>query len=64
MRTCAKCNETIKDGDEHNIREEILCEDCYIDEIMPRMTKAHYDNENEYMNRLKDSYTVRKQKYH
>jgi len=46
------------------LHTKILCEDCYIDEFMPKMPKAHYDNDAEFMNRLKDSYSVRKQQYH
>jgi hypothetical protein len=43
---------------------KVFCEDCYIDAVMPKMPKAHYDNDSEFMNRLKDSYSVRKQQYH
>ncbi len=42
----------------------MLCEDCYIDEVMPKMPKAHYNNDSEFMNRLKDSYSVHPQQYH
>jgi len=26
-----------------------ICEDCYIDEIMPKMPKSHYDNDAEFL---------------
>ena len=64
MKTCSKCKKTIQDGDEKELNTIILCEDCYIDEVMPKMQKAHYDNDVEFMQRLKDSYSVRKQKFH
>ncbi len=63
MSICLKCKETISDEDVKMHHKKILCEDCYIDEIMPKMQKAHYDNDAEFMNRLQDSYSVRKQQY-
>ncbi len=64
MPNCTKCNQKIQDGDVKEIHAKILCDDCYINEVMPKMPKAHYDNDDEFMNRLKDSYIVRKQQYH
>lgn len=64
MPSCTKCNKAIQDGDGKKLHAKILCEDCYIDGIMPKMPKAHYDNDSEFMNRLKDSYSVRKQQYY
>jgi hypothetical protein len=64
MPICTKCRTNIRDEDMKKLHGEILCEDCYIDEVMPKMPKAHYDNKAEFMNRLKDSYSVRKQQYH
>jgi hypothetical protein len=64
MPICTKCNKSIQDSDAKMLHTKILCEDCYIDEVMPKMPKAHYDNDAEFMNRLKDSYSVRKQQYH
>jgi recombinational DNA repair protein (RecF pathway) len=64
MPICTKCKTSIQDEGIKNHHGEILCEDCYIDEVVPKMPKAHYDNEAEFMNRLKDSYSVRRQQYH
>ena len=64
MPICSDCRRMIRDEDAKMRRAKILCEDCYIDDIMPKMPKAHYDNEAEFMNRLKDSYSVRAQQYH
>ena len=64
MSICIKCKKPIPDGDAKMLHTKILCEDCYIDEAMSKMTKAHYDNDAEFMNRLKDLYSVRKQQYH
>jgi hypothetical protein len=64
MKNCAKCNKTIQDGDAKELHNKILCEDCYIDAITPKMKKTHYDDDAEFMRRLKDSYSVRNQKYH
>ena len=54
----------IKKGDGQEFYSKILCEDCYIDEVMPKMLKSYYNNDAEFMQRLKDSYIVRKQQYH
>lgn len=64
MAICTKCNKSIQDNDAKILHTKILCEDCYIDAVMPKMTKAHYDNSAELMNRLNGSYSVRKQQYH
>jgi hypothetical protein len=64
MKKCSNCRKTIRDGDEKELHTLIFCEDCYIDEVMPKMPKAHYDNDAEFMQRLQDSYSVRKQQFH
>ncbi len=64
MPSCTKCDKALQDGDIKKLHGQVLCEDCYIDEVMPKMPKAHYNNDAEFMNRLKDSYIVRKQQYH
>lgn len=64
MKTCHNCNNMIEDADVKERHAKILCEDCYIDEVMPKMPKSHYDNDAEFMQRLKDSYPVRKQQFH
>ncbi|MGD9210181.1 MAG: hypothetical protein PVI90_05365 [Desulfobacteraceae bacterium] len=63
MQICEICKTSIKCGEEKKFRDKILCEDCYIDENMPKMPKAHYNNSAEFMNRLKDSYSVRRQQF-
>jgi len=64
MKNCNKCKQTVQNGEEKKLHEITLCEDCYIDAVMPKMPKAHYDNDAEFMQRLQDSYSVRKQQYH
>jgi hypothetical protein len=64
MQTCKQCNKQINDGEKKELYGKILCEDCYIDAVMPKMPKAHYNDDAEFMNRLKDSYSVRKQQFH
>ena len=64
MPICSKCKIKINEADSRIHYEKILCDDCFIDRIMPKIPKAHYNNDAEFMNRLKDSYSVRKQKYH
>ena len=64
MKKCEKCKSQIKENEGREFHSKLLCEDCYIDEVMPKMPKSHYDNDAEFMQRLKDSYSVRKQQYH
>ena len=64
MPVCSACNKAIPEKELILYRKAIVCEDCYIDEVMPKMPKANYDNASEFMNRLKDAYSVCKQQYH
>lgn len=64
MRECEKCKTFLKEDEGREFHLKLLCDDCYIDEVMPKMPKSHYDNDAEFMQRLKDSYSVRKQQYH
>jgi len=61
---CDKCKLPIQDGDARKLGSSTFCEDCYIDEVMPKQPKSHYDNDAEFMQRLKDSNPARKQQYH
>jgi hypothetical protein len=61
---CQICKTEIHVEEERKHQSEILCEDCYIDELMPKKPKSHYKNGSEFMQRLKDSYPVRNQQYH
>ena len=64
MKRCEKCQSTLNEDEGCEFHSKILCEDCYIDEVMPKIPKSHYDNDAEFMQRLKESYPVRKQQYH
>jgi len=64
MIKCEKCKSPINEDDGRDFHSKILCEDCYIDEVMPKKPKSHYDNDAEFMQRLKDSNPVRNQQYH
>ncbi len=65
MIRCYKCNDAINYGEwiEHN--SVVLYEDCYLDTIISPVRKMHYEHDKaEFMQRLKASYPVRKQKFH
>lgn len=64
MKICTNCKKSLQDGDVKKLNGKILCEECYIDMVVPKMPKSHYENDAEFMNRIKDSYPVRKQQYH
>jgi hypothetical protein len=64
MKECGKCKTSIKEEDGRTFHSQFLCEDCYIDEVMPKKPKSHYGNDEEFMQRLKDSNPVRNQQYH
>ncbi len=64
MKFCDECKISINDGEEIEIHSKNLCEDCYIDARMPKMSKALYNNDSDFMQRLQNSYSVRKQQFH
>ncbi len=65
MIRCSKCNIALKDGDEKEHELKILCEDCYLDAVTPKVGKTYYEHDKaEFMRRLQNSQLVRKQKYH
>lgn len=64
MEKCENCKTPLKEDEGRTFHSRLLCDDCYIDEVMPKMPKSHYNNDAEFMNRLKDSYSVRNQQYH
>ncbi len=65
MTTCAKCKQAIEDGEEMLHNSLVLCDDCYLDAVLPRVRKMYYENEpSEFMRRLKDSYSMHPQRYH
>jgi hypothetical protein len=64
MEKCEKCQSTFNEDEGREFHSKMLCEDCFIDEVMPKMPKSHYDNDAEFMQRLKDSNPVRNQQYH
>jgi len=64
MKKCEKCKSPLKEKEWREYNSKILCDDCYIDKVMPKMAKAHYNNDSEFMQRLQDSYSVHKQQYH
>ncbi len=64
MQKCAKCDQLIQDGAFNRQYQTNLCEDCYIDAVLPDKPKASYDNAAEFMNRLKDAHSIHQQRYH
>jgi hypothetical protein len=65
MVSCEKCMRIIEAGEERELRAKLLCDDCYIDSIWPRVRKMYYENDPaEFMRRLKDSYSIIQQQYH
>ncbi len=64
MIHCYKCKKAINEGEGKTHKAKILCDDCYIDELLPKKQRAHYDNDSEFMQRLKESYPAHPQKYH
>jgi len=64
MKQCELCKKAINGGNEMEFDSKIICEDCYIDAHMPKMPKSHYNNDAEFMQRLKDSNPARNQQFH
>jgi len=65
MTHCHKCNRIIDAGEERELYSEVLCDDCYIDRIWPRIRKTYYENDPAgFMRRLQESHSVHPQRYH
>jgi len=64
MQNCENCKKSFHYDELKEFYTKRLCEDCYIDEVVPKMPKAHYGNDVEFMNRLKDSYIAHPQRFH
>ena len=65
MTNCDKCQKAIEAGEEREYRSQILCEDCYLDAIWPRVRKTYYEHDSaEFMRRLKEAYSLHPQQYH
>jgi hypothetical protein len=65
MTACDSCNEAIDDGRGKRFNDKLLCEDCYIAAIWPKVRKSYYEYDpDEFMRRLQNSYSVHPQQYH
>jgi hypothetical protein len=62
---CENCKTSISKGEEKMFDSRILCDDCYISAIWPRVRKT-YDEYNpaEFMQRLKNTWSIHPQQYH
>lgn len=65
MIICDKCKDEITQGEERELNSMILCDDCYLDVVWQKPPKTFYENDSaEFMRRLKDTYSILKQKFH
>ncbi len=65
MVKCNRCGRVVNGDDEYRHHLEVLCEDCCIDVLVPRVRKMYYENcGHNFMLRLKDSYIARPQQFH
>lgn len=65
MTVCDKCNRIIDDGQKAKSDSEVLCDDCYIENILSEVRKVYYENSpDEFMQRLQHSFSVNPQRYH
>ena len=65
MKLCHICHEKLQDGEGHKLEAMILCDECYLDRVWPKVRQACYENEPaEFMRRLQRSYSVHPQKFH
>ena len=63
MKKCGKCNTKRRNSDSKAFHGSLLYDDCCIEGTLAEMPKALYDNNAEFINRLKDTFSVRKQRY-
>jgi len=65
MKHCDTCGRAIDEGEERKHQSKTVCEDCYIDTLLPPVRKTYYENDSsEFMRRLRDAYTSIPQRYH
>ena len=65
MAICIRCNRKIRSEDLCLHPMGSVCEDCYIDLLMPPMPKMIYENDpGRFMMRLKDSHIACPQRFH
>ena len=65
LMKCDGCGMAVGEGEFHEFRGRTLCDDCYIDATMPKVRKTWNPNgPAEFMERLKDTYSIHPQKYH
>jgi hypothetical protein len=65
MKKCDLCNQPLNDNEKWEHNGHKICEDCYIDGLLPKVRKMHYENSTaNFMIRLKDSYIAFPQKFH
>jgi hypothetical protein len=51
---CSMCHTKIKAGEEYNHNLKVLCEDCYIHILTPRVRKTHW----QYLKSIKIEYLI------
>jgi hypothetical protein len=65
MENCGKCHREIEAGEGKEFRSQILCDDCYLEAIWPRVRKTYYENDPAgFLRRLKESFSLLPQQYH
>lgn len=64
MNICDSCKKDFNEDELREYRSVMLCEDCYIDVIEPQKSKSHYNNDAEFMQRLKDNSALHPQQFH
>jgi len=61
---CDQCKTTMAPGEEREHNGRLLCEDCFIDTVMPKVRKMFYENDPaEFMRRMNSSYSAHPQRY-
>ncbi|MCP4578203.1 MAG: hypothetical protein GY846_18180 [Deltaproteobacteria bacterium] len=62
---CDKCRASFDREELRPFHSQMLCDDCYISAIWPKVRKTYYNGDpGEFMHRLKKSYSIIPQRYH
>jgi hypothetical protein len=65
MPSCVCCNKKYNECEMIEHSKGFVCEDCYIDHLIPQMPKMMFEHHPAaFMLRLKDSYIAFPQRYH
>jgi len=63
MELCAECGSHLQDDEGRMLQGALLCDDCYLKAVTPKVLPQHRNGKDEFMLRLKNAYPAKRQKF-